>query len=82
MVVDNNGSRQCRDDGVEMIAAAAEDGGSGQQLWWQLTMVVDDDGGGWRGEGREGVARDGWDSGVANMATAADNNGNGGCWRQ
>jgi hypothetical protein len=63
-----------------MMAAAVEDSGSGGRWQRQTTIAAEDNGmqdraADYGGEGKERVAREGGDNGVAMMAVAAEGGG-------
>jgi hypothetical protein len=70
-----------------MMAVAMEDSGGRQQWQRQTTIAVEDNGmqdqaADYNGEGKDWVAREGGDSGVAMMAAAAEGGGGGQRWRR
>ncbi len=74
--------RDSRDSRVVMMAVAVEDGGSVQRRRRWTTIVAEDNGmqdraADYDGEGKERVAREGRDSGLAMMAAAAEGGGGG-----
>ncbi len=79
--------RDSRDSRVVMMAVAVEDGGGGGQ-WRRQKMIAAEDNGmqdwatDYDREGKERVAREGGDSGVAMMATRAEGGGGGQRWRR
>jgi hypothetical protein len=77
--------RDSRDSRVVMMAVAVEDGGGGQWQQRRKTIAAKDNGmqdqaADYNGEGKERVAREGGDSGVAMMATGAEGGGVGQQW--
>jgi hypothetical protein len=79
--------RDSRDSGVVMMAVAVENGGSGQQRRRRTAIAVEDNGmQDWMAEydkeGKEQVAREGGDSGLAMMAAVVEGDGGGRLWRR
>ncbi len=79
--------RDSRDSGVVMMAVVVEDGNGRQQRQRRTTIATEDNSmqdwaADYNGEGKERVAREGGDSGVAMMAAAAEGGGGGQQWWQ
>ncbi len=70
-----------------MMAVTVEDSGGGRRRLRRKTIATKDNGmrdqaADYDGEGKERVAREGGDSGVAMMATGAEGGGGGRQWRR
>ncbi len=76
------GERDSRDSRVVMMAVVVEDGG-GRGRWQRRTTIAAEDNGmqdraaDYNGEGKEWMAKEGGDNGVAMMAAAAEGDGGG-----